>query len=83
MSGGTSDTIQVRTLSYSISILNYQLSIGMNAPCAHPQISKRSLNCCPAEIAEMAESGLKPIDYAMDTIIQDIVSVEIHKNADL
>ena len=37
MSGGTSDTIQVRTLSYSISILNYQLSIGMNAPCAHPQ----------------------------------------------
>ena len=34
----------------------------------------------PAEIAEIAESGLKAIDYPVNAIFENIVCIEVHKD---
>ena len=46
-------------------------------------LSLRSLNYCPAEMAEIAEIGLKAIDDPMNAIYENIVCIEVHEDSHL
>ena len=61
----------------------YAACASLSPPLISPLTEIFELFNCPAEIAEIAESGLKAIDYPVNAIVENIVCIKVHKDSHL